>query len=323
MPLETGTFISDLVPTNPVHTDQMNQEDGHVRLVKASLKNTFPNITGAINSSQTQIDAAVAATTGTAALLMNPSGGVEVAGDTTTKIYSPGTGQLTIATEGHDALKVRNDQSVEMMGNATVDGNLNIQGSLTVGGGGAFPGAIPVGGTMVWWSDTLPSASYGTYAWCNGGTFLRTQPLFGVIGTSQGTGDGATTANLPDLREAVPVGKSTMGATTARGLITQFTTSAISTLGSLFGEAMHLLGIGEMPAHDHTLHDPGHAHNYTFTGLGGGASITNNGSTENLSFSTQATSSATTGITIDPIGGGASHNNVQPSTVCNWIIRVA
>ena len=58
MPLETGTYITDLVVTNPVHTDGMNNDDGHARLIKATLKNTFVNFTSAaLNSTQAAIDA--------------------------------------------------------------------------------------------------------------------------------------------------------------------------------------------------------------------------------------------------------------------------
>lgn len=49
MGLEAGTYISDLVSTNPVGaTDQKAQGDDHIRLIKATLLATFPNITGAV-----------------------------------------------------------------------------------------------------------------------------------------------------------------------------------------------------------------------------------------------------------------------------------
>lgn len=44
MPLEAGTFISDLVVTNPVGaTDERRFGDDHLRLIKTVLKNTFPD----------------------------------------------------------------------------------------------------------------------------------------------------------------------------------------------------------------------------------------------------------------------------------------
>ena len=45
---------------------------------------------------------------------------------------------------------------------------------------------------------------------CDGTAVSRTTyaSLFGVIGTTYGSGDGASTFNLPDLRDNVAVGKS-------------------------------------------------------------------------------------------------------------------
>jgi len=44
MGLETGTFIDDLVPSNPVGpSDPKSQGDDHLRLLKSVLQNTFPN----------------------------------------------------------------------------------------------------------------------------------------------------------------------------------------------------------------------------------------------------------------------------------------
>ena len=46
MALETGTYINSLVATNPTATDALAQADDHLRLIKATLKATFPSITG-------------------------------------------------------------------------------------------------------------------------------------------------------------------------------------------------------------------------------------------------------------------------------------
>lgn len=51
MPLETATYISDLVATNPAASDPMSNADDHMRLIKAVLKNTFPGLTGAFLTS--------------------------------------------------------------------------------------------------------------------------------------------------------------------------------------------------------------------------------------------------------------------------------
>lgn len=57
MGLETGTYISDLVATNPVGaTDDRATADDHLRLIKAVLKATFPNINGAVTPTPAQIN---------------------------------------------------------------------------------------------------------------------------------------------------------------------------------------------------------------------------------------------------------------------------
>lgn len=48
MPLETGTNIADLVPTNPTGSDDIKQGDDHIRLIKQVLKTSFPNFTEAL-----------------------------------------------------------------------------------------------------------------------------------------------------------------------------------------------------------------------------------------------------------------------------------
>jgi hypothetical protein len=47
MALESGTFVSDLVSSNPPGTDPKNQGDDHLRLVKSVLQASFPNATKA------------------------------------------------------------------------------------------------------------------------------------------------------------------------------------------------------------------------------------------------------------------------------------
>ena len=56
MALESATTINQLNPLNPVATDGLNQADEHFRLIKSTIQNTFPNITGAITSTQAELN---------------------------------------------------------------------------------------------------------------------------------------------------------------------------------------------------------------------------------------------------------------------------
>ncbi len=62
MALETSTYIDSLVETNPVSGDQASTADDHIRLVKASIKRTFPNVAGAVNVSDAEFNYLVSAT---------------------------------------------------------------------------------------------------------------------------------------------------------------------------------------------------------------------------------------------------------------------
>ena len=57
MALETSTYIDGLVATNPVATDGLSQSDDHHRLIKSTIKATFPAITGAVTCTHTELNA--------------------------------------------------------------------------------------------------------------------------------------------------------------------------------------------------------------------------------------------------------------------------
>lgn len=56
MALETGTYIDDLVATNPAATDALSAADDHIRLIKSTIKATFPNITGPVTGTQLELN---------------------------------------------------------------------------------------------------------------------------------------------------------------------------------------------------------------------------------------------------------------------------
>ena len=57
MGLETGTYISDLNASNPVHaTDNVGEGDDHLRLIKSCLLNSLPGVTGAVTSTHTELN---------------------------------------------------------------------------------------------------------------------------------------------------------------------------------------------------------------------------------------------------------------------------
>ena len=56
MALESATYIDGLVITNPTGADAKSTSDDHHRLIKSTLKATFPNIAGAVSPTHTELN---------------------------------------------------------------------------------------------------------------------------------------------------------------------------------------------------------------------------------------------------------------------------
>ncbi len=56
MALESGTYINSLNTSNPASTDGLAQADDHLRLIKSTVKSTFPNVTGAVSATHTELN---------------------------------------------------------------------------------------------------------------------------------------------------------------------------------------------------------------------------------------------------------------------------
>ena len=56
MALETGSYIDSLNAANPASTDGLAQADDHLRLIKSTIKGTFPSLTGAVTSNQADLN---------------------------------------------------------------------------------------------------------------------------------------------------------------------------------------------------------------------------------------------------------------------------
>ena len=68
MALENGTYVNSLVPANPASTDGLAQADDHIRLLKSTLANSFPGITGAVTATHTELNAIIGLTSSAAEL---------------------------------------------------------------------------------------------------------------------------------------------------------------------------------------------------------------------------------------------------------------
>lgn len=61
MPLESATYISDLNSSFPLSTDTVSQSDDHLRLIKAAIKATFPNVNSPVTATPSSLNSPIPA----------------------------------------------------------------------------------------------------------------------------------------------------------------------------------------------------------------------------------------------------------------------
>ena len=137
-----------------------------------------------------------------------------------------------------------------------------------------------------------------------------------------GNGDGSTTFTGPDCRGVVLAGRGNMGGSDRALLTSAYFVAPGTGLGAFGGSQSQTLTTAQMPAHTHSITDPGHTHAVTAStgtvpGVPGGG-FSNVGA---VATST-TTASATTGITAtNSAGSGNPHPIVQPTLIVNCLVK--
>lgn len=156
--------------------------------------------------------------------------------------------------------------------------------------GGMFYSDCPIGAIIPYGGSTIPNS----FLLCDGSEVLKTSysELYSIIGDSFGTASDNTRFVLPNLKGKIPVGFNSND--------TDF-----DTLGESGGEKTHQLTVDEIPSHNH-------ANGQTYVWVGSGGSLVDPSDGSRMSY--RALSNGNT-------GGDQAHNNLQPYTVTNYIIK--
>jgi hypothetical protein len=265
VPLETATYISQLVPANPASADALATTQNHLNLIKSVLQTQFPNL-GAAPVAATAADL-TAGIGGAVATLMANSVTLNPSGSALQTIAGPvavnGTFNAVTIQQNGVAL-VPSGLIAMWSGSASAipagwllcngaSGTPNLEGMFVLGAGGAY-GVGATGGAA---SASPTTSSAGSHN--HGGQDLIAGP-FGMTGSSdvQGTHShgGATAgatlsvADLPAHNHNI----STQGASVAAGA------NAITVIGSggTYGDGY----TGSGSPHAHTISaDGAHSHN--------------------------------------------------------------
>lgn len=158
--------------------------------------------------------------------------------------------------------------------------------------GGTLYAEMPIGTIVPFGGSTVPDG----YELCDGSEVLKTDypDLYAVIGDSFGTASDNTKFVLPDMRGKVPVGFDSND--------TDF-----NVIGEGGGEKTHLLTIDEIPSHRHQVSRPPATYDEFISG-------------STFLVGTTLGSPAHQYYTNE-IGGSQAHNNLQPYSTVNYIIK--
>ena len=152
--------------------------------------------------------------------------------------------------------------------------------------------------------------------------------LFSLVSTTYGAGDGSTTFNVPDLRGRVVAGKDDMGGIAASRITSSGSSIIGTTLGAAGGTETQTLTLSQLPT-GITSANASQAISVTSTvNMLSGGNLNqwngglNNYALQNPSFGT-VTSIGNNSISVTSNNtSGSSHPNVQPTIICNYILRI-
>jgi microcystin-dependent protein len=259
MGLESGTWIEDLVVTNPTSTDSKSQGDDHITLIKRVLKNSLKRTSGRPVYFPTTVSLVANYT------VLDTDENTIFRCSTTAGAFSitlPNT--LTTANAGWKIIVVKTNPEANPVfivpPTGALDGFTKVRRTqenkatevMWTGSGWVVtrPNNAPIGTVHEYYGQLLPNG----HLWPDGGTFVAADfaELFATLGVN----------TKPDLRGRGSFGRDDMGSVAA-GRITSGGSGIVgTTLKATGGTETHTLTTAQLATHNHTIsgthsHGPG------------------------------------------------------------------
>jgi len=318
MALESATWISELVITNPPGTDKKKQGDDHLRLLKAVLQNVFPNAAKAFRFPDTVAKSAnygVLSTDNNKTIVCDTT----VAFNLTLPVLAVGDAGWCIYV-----LKTTADANPVFLvpPSGTINGFSKIRRSIAhvtckvLWTGSVFvatrPNGVPIGTSLPFHGTTLPQG----HLFDDGGTFTAADfvELNSVLGGN----------TKPDVRGRAFAGKDNMGGVSANR-ITLFDGDVLGNTGGL---ETATLTQANLPAASLVVDIPAGQgnHQHFSTGAASSQAVQTSGANfltnlngvlnQATSFSTLPAMAGTAALG----GSGTGHSNLQPTFIANYIL---
>lgn len=252
--------------------------------------------------------------------------------------FTPGTtntGAVTLSVDGQTAKPIRFRTGIDLPAGVLISGSLyqvtyrSASQEWLLHAFDSSVYAVPIGSSMEFWGANAPN---GAFVIPRGQAISRTtfSALFNIFGVSYGAGDGSTTFNLPN-----PMGRVLVQQETSPNLLTSSFFGADSTvIGNTGGGESIGLSQANLPSVNFSVTSAAvsvlstvsdivrSTFGVTSSTAATGGSLGQFASSGGNTVAQVGSSGTVSGQTASSGGSGSSFRTVQPTLICNRIMRI-